>query len=645
MGVSKKMKITKKTPINEDIENLMKGNNKNLKQPEELKKAGIDTEVHLDPVYGQAIVDEKKAEEEVAETMKEVSENSEGLTPEDPDTGKKIKNAYTESIELDEGLFEDSQTLNEAYVTAGAIANEIRDAVEWLKEEQTGCSTYKLDNRLAICTGWSDGYDPEDEHVIHDDGNGYGTWAIVAGIKVWTSDDLRTDYDFINYPYFESGDVWDTGVSISPNEDYNELADWFLKEYTEMSKYDIDEDGLIHEDSSEDDEPELTTDDMNAGQWYESCENKGNKLNEITDREIDNEHATIWRNARERTGMKNVLYKDLSADEMQRVRELSAISMINSVLAYLDRGEMGRTGVTMKDGAEAILDAELSRSHSYLKPHVDELGREKVIELIQGQIDDIDTVEKDTFWDDESGSYNSIKWKREGIKEAKQIEDLPDTVYELAYDRLFPKGVKNYKPTFLADEKISFDDDRFYVRGLEDWDIGVAVKDDKEANFVKKVADFVGGKYEYKDSGILKDGMKGIAIIHFTEDKANTPTDKYLKSIGYKGEVRNNPNKKKNESLTLSEDVKVIVGLKDYEPWSGARPWFEIIEQQGKLDELDAFLEEMYPEGIEDGELNDLIWFEPEYVFENIGIRYDFQNDRLIDDEEEEEEAEVSEED
>ena len=125
-----------------------------------------------------------------------------------------------------------------------SLAKDIKDAVEWLKKEQMGCVTLKLDDRLAVCVGWSGGYDPEDTSVIHGD-DGDETYVIVAGIKVWTSDDMRTDYDYINYPYFESGEILDTMVSIEPNENYDALADYFVDEYNRFSLYNISEDGEI----------------------------------------------------------------------------------------------------------------------------------------------------------------------------------------------------------------------------------------------------------------------------------------------------------------------------------------------------------------------------------------------------------------
>lgn len=124
------------------------------------------------------------------------------------------------------------------------LAKEIKSAVRWLIKEDCGCSTIKLDDTLAVCVGWLDGYDVSNTGVIHSKQS--PTWCVNAGIKVWTSDSMRTDYDFINSPYYEySGDVWDTDVSISPFENYEELADYFLKEYDAMSKLEMERDGKI----------------------------------------------------------------------------------------------------------------------------------------------------------------------------------------------------------------------------------------------------------------------------------------------------------------------------------------------------------------------------------------------------------------
>ena len=134
--------------------------------------------------------------------------------------------------------------------TAETLAKDIKDAVDWLVGEQEGCVTLKLDDRLAVCVGWSGGYGKEkrDDVIQSTEDPDY---AINAGIKVWTSDDMRTDYDYINYPYYENGDVEDTGLSLEADEDYTNAAEWLLGEYDRMSNYEISDDGEIIEETEE----------------------------------------------------------------------------------------------------------------------------------------------------------------------------------------------------------------------------------------------------------------------------------------------------------------------------------------------------------------------------------------------------------
>ena len=129
--------------------------------------------------------------------------------------------------------------------TPDTLAKEIKSAVEWLKEEDCGCVTLKLNETLAVCVGWSNGFDPEDETVIHSKTT--PTYAICAAIKALGSDSLRTDFDYIDAPYYEDDSVYDTEMSIYPNENYKWLATHFLNEFDFLKELDIDENGLIHE--------------------------------------------------------------------------------------------------------------------------------------------------------------------------------------------------------------------------------------------------------------------------------------------------------------------------------------------------------------------------------------------------------------
>ena len=129
--------------------------------------------------------------------------------------------------------------------TVKTLKKGIKAAVKWLKKEDRGCVTLKLDGTLAVCVGWSDGFDPYDETVIHS--KTFPTYAICAAIKAWGSDSMRTDLDWIDAPYYEDESIYDTEQSISPDQNYKWLAENFLKDYDILKKMDIDENGLIHE--------------------------------------------------------------------------------------------------------------------------------------------------------------------------------------------------------------------------------------------------------------------------------------------------------------------------------------------------------------------------------------------------------------
>ena len=64
--------------------------------------------------------------------------------------------------------------------------------------------------------------------------------------------------------------------------------------------------------------------------------------------------------------------------------------------------------------------------------------------------------------------------------------------------------------------------------------------------------------------------------------------------------------------------------LSNFEWWSGAKDTARRIDEElGERgwDELEAILEDAYPDGMDETELNDLLWFEPETVYEWLGIR------------------------
>ncbi len=57
-----------------------------------------------------------------------------------------------------------------------------------------------------------------------------------------------------------------------------------------------------------------------------------------------------------------------------------------------------------------------------------------------------------------------------------------------------------------------------------------------------------------------------------------------------------------------------------FEPWAGAIDTYETIIKNNCLSAFEALIEEAFPEGIEETDLNDLLWFEPETVLSSLGI-------------------------
>ena len=67
--------------------------------------------------------------------------------------------------------------------------------------------------------------------------------------------------------------------------------------------------------------------------------------------------------------------------------------------------------------------------------------------------------------------------------------------------------------------------------------------------------------------------------------------------------------------------------ITEFEAWSGAKDTQNTILENNKEDEFDALIEETYPEGIDETQLNDLLWFESEWIFECLGITEDEDED------------------
>lgn len=65
--------------------------------------------------------------------------------------------------------------------------------------------------------------------------------------------------------------------------------------------------------------------------------------------------------------------------------------------------------------------------------------------------------------------------------------------------------------------------------------------------------------------------------------------------------------------------VSLEINLTNFDFWSGAK---NHSFSYNELQEIQFQLEEIYPDGMEETHLNDLFWFEEEFLCEIIGLKY-----------------------
>lgn len=54
--------------------------------------------------------------------------------------------------------------------------------------------------------------------------------------------------------------------------------------------------------------------------------------------------------------------------------------------------------------------------------------------------------------------------------------------------------------------------------------------------------------------------------------------------------------------------------------WSRAVDTLNTISNEGKEDDLMKLLDELYPDGVDENDLNDFLWFDDDYIFNELGI-------------------------
>jgi hypothetical protein len=94
--------------------------------------------------------------------------------------------------------------------------------------------------------------------------------------------------------------------------------------------------------------------------------------------------------------------------------------------------------------------------------------------------------------------------------------------------------------------------------------------------------------------------------------------------------------KKRKEENTMK--IYTEESLRNFEFWSGAKYTVEHLTDE-ELDQIEAMLEDLYPDGMDETDINDFFWFEDDTIAEWLGYE-SFEELMHRDDEKEEEEEE-----
>lgn len=62
------------------------------------------------------------------------------------------------------------------------------------------------------------------------------------------------------------------------------------------------------------------------------------------------------------------------------------------------------------------------------------------------------------------------------------------------------------------------------------------------------------------------------------------------------------------------------ITLLQFNAWSGAKETQLSIINEGLSDDFDRLIEELYPDGIGETQLNDILWFDSQWIYQSLGM-------------------------
>lgn len=95
--------------------------------------------------------------------------------------------------------------------------------------------------------------------------------------------------------------------------------------------------------------------------------------------------------------------------------------------------------------------------------------------------------------------------------------------------------------------------------------------------------------------------------------------------------------------MKIYKEVNGFDEFDGYQPWAGAVDTVDTLREHNKLEEAWAFIEDYFDgicDYVSETSLNDFLWFEPEYIYEAVGLTEDGEEPDDEDDEDDEDEDE-----
>jgi hypothetical protein len=515
------MKIEK---LNEKVDwkVAMEGNNSNID-----RLRNVATQVNIDPVMGEVIRENEESDKMTGDTFKELSKELDGITPKDPDTGKKITiKPYTEKLSLDESLFSEdySREFSNNVIYSDNKKQEFADFINDL--------IYRaLDN-----------YIPNANSSIENlpDVSDYSYDSIVKEEKA-IANLVRTIVD----NYFINSNL---GESKSSKKKKHLCEDYDVREYSDML-YDMIENDIVDAKKIAEDLIYWVSEDDIAEYM---------RVNEIID-DQDSDDEDYDESLHEKKEDSIRYFPKLTAKEntfFHKEGDWDILGKENSIyhVNIIACDKYDRDG-KRKTKAIEDNDTEFLRKYGYTteksaRNSVRSLEDDFDIEIVKVDLDNLqESLE-------ESLDLQTSNLLKEYVDE-DDVEEDEYTVYDLLNDRLFGYGINKsnfrqkwkfaeveptvktssgklkrgyFYPTIHADELVTGkpDDRRAFVDG----GVGVFVHDDEEATLAKKCAEELKLDFDMKKLVRPVNGFNYIAVIKVPDEIQEMPVKDYVESIG-----------------------------------------------------------------------------------------------------------------